>query len=148
MAEQFGVNREFSYLSWVEVFVSTPFVSMKSSIIFGLAVGAAAISDAAAQGKEAPDALYYTDPGKLRELRSLQIQSDSIARRYQGLNFDSIRIQAQGNIEDLMPNGILLDNRSESDSYIHNGTRYYIRNMKPKIEPKAVSPGSNIYRLK
>jgi hypothetical protein len=127
---------------------------MNSSIILGLAFGAAAFSDAAAQSK-APDALHYEDNKDVyKQFESLRINKDSLAKSFKGLNFDSIRVNVDGLSSygvmpnGLIPNGILLDNRSESDSYVYNGTRYYIRNAKPPIEPKEVSPGSNIYRLK
>ncbi|HET6511932.1 MAG TPA: hypothetical protein VFH43_07060, partial [Candidatus Kapabacteria bacterium] len=38
--------------------------------------------------------------------------------------------------------GVLLDQGiSEFDGYIQGGQKYYIRNLKPLIEPKEVSPG-------
>jgi hypothetical protein len=128
---------------------------MKTPIILGLAFGAAAFGDAVAQSK-APDALHYEDYKDVyKQFESLRVNKDSLAKSFKGLNFDSIRVHADGTISGygvvpygMMQSGILLDNRSESDSYIHNGTRYYIRNAKPPIEPKEVSPGSNIYRLK
>jgi hypothetical protein len=126
---------------------------MKSSIILGLAFGAAAFGDASAQGK-APDVIddqyYRNDKDLFKNFDSYLGGSDSLIKRYKGLSVDSIHVGAHGNLfgSGTMQPGILLDNRSESDSYIHNGTRYYIRNAKPPIEPKEVSPGSNIYRLK
>jgi hypothetical protein len=128
---------------------------MKRSFVLVLAFGAAAFGDASAQSK-APDALHYEDYKDVyKQFESLRINMDSLAKSFKGLNFDSIRVHAYGSISGSgsMPNGltldgILLDNRSESDGYVYNGTRYYIRNAKPPIEPKEVSPGSNIYRLK
>ncbi len=123
---------------------------MKSSIFLVLTGGLSMISDVNAQSSEAPDALHYTDPNKLRDqIRALQLTSDSIASKLKSYNFDSIRVNSDGGITGYgsVPKDILLDNRSEADSYIMNGTRYYMRNSKPMIEPKPVSPGSNIYKL-
>lgn len=150
------MNRESSNLGWVAFSVSIPFVMKKSSLILGFAFGAAALgtaNNAHAQTK-APDALddrYYRDHKDLIKNFNYFGGADSLSKRYNSMTVDSMHVDAQGNfygsgkIE--LP-GVLLDNRSESDSYIHNGTRYYIRNANPMIETKEAVPGSNIYRLK
>lgn len=127
----------------------------KSSVILGLAISAIAATDASAQSKT-PDALYYQDHRDLyKQFESVPGVKDSLVRKFKQFTADSVKVNADGSIigygsvpNGIFPNGILLDNRSESDGYLFNGTRYYIRNMKPSIEPKEVTPGSNIYRLK
>jgi hypothetical protein len=134
----------------------------KSSIILGLAFGFAAASNASAQSK-APDALddrYYRDTKDVfKNFDSYLGGSDSLVKRFKGVTTDSIRVDAHGNLfgSGTVQMGTLLDNRSESDSYIYssesdsyiyNGTRYFIRNAKPLIDPKEVRPGSNIYMAK
>jgi hypothetical protein len=47
-----------------------------------------------------------------------------------------------------MKRGTLLDNRSESDGFIKDGQKFYIRNFRPEIDPKPVVPGSTIYPCK
>lgn len=128
---------------------------MKSSIVLGLAFGAAIVTNASAQSK-APDALHYENPRDLyKQFESLRVNADSLTKSFKGFQTDSIKVNSDGSITGygFVPNGVtlndvLLDNRSESDSYIMNGTRYYIRNSKPQIESKEVTPGSNIYKLK
>jgi hypothetical protein len=125
----------------------------KNSIILGLAFGFAAASNASAQSK-APDALddrYYRDTKDVfKNFDSYLGTSDSLATRFKGVTTDSMRVDAHGNLfgSGTVQIGTLLDNRSESDSYIYNGTRYFIRNAKPLIDPKEVRPGSNIYMAK
>jgi hypothetical protein len=128
---------------------------MKSSIFLTLALGAASVSTVSAQDN-APDALHYEDYKDIyQQFEPIPRSTDSLMNKFRSYSPDSIKVNADGSItgygtipNGMMPNGILLDNRSESDGYIYNGTRYFIRNMKPKIEPKEVTPGSNIYRLK
>jgi hypothetical protein len=47
-----------------------------------------------------------------------------------------------------MKRGTLLDNRSETDGFIKDGQKFYIRNFRPDIDPKPFVPGSTIYPCK
>jgi hypothetical protein len=125
---------------------------MKSSIAL-LGLSTLLASEVYAQ-KNAPDALNWENPEKVRKQYRL---ADSTFKGLRG-NIDLDSLIKDGNeylkqwddskakAKGFAP-GVLLDQGvSEFDGYIQGGQKYYIRNFKPLIEPKEVSPG--IYHCK
>jgi hypothetical protein len=86
----------------------------------------------------------------IERLRSGEIKLDSTLNKGT-LNLDSATIkrlpdgsfEAQG-----MLRGTLLDNRPNATGFMQNGTKYYIRNFYPDVDPKPVKEGSMIYFAK
>ena len=122
---------------------------MKSSIAL-LGLSALLASEVHAQNN-IPDALNWEDPKVLKQYRF----TDSAVKGWTDkLDLDSLikdgliyRKQAEDAKAKGFPPGVLIDQGvSEHDGYIQGGQKYYIRNFKPLIEPKEVSPG--IYHCK